>query len=246
MLVTVALSFVAFPMLAWLSAPRTVVHAQTSPSPTFYGAFRPSNGTTWADFLGPLMSAADTGNYFHASTNTPGTAYTLTGATQTGFVATTPTFVMTNGSASVKVYPDYVRFNMATAGTAGTRIEAVVVIDSAARYSSGGTALTAYNTNMNSAIASVVTPIEAGAVTATAATAPRYVCRGVLKTAIPAAGDTYLIKFSSDSDSGTTIQQAISCPAVVLGQNQSLLVYTWLPSQSAAPTGEVTGAWLER
>jgi hypothetical protein len=165
-------------------------------------------------------SIADEGQYFVAATATPGTAYNLAGATQTAWVATTPTYTVKNNDAesAKRLYIDFVRIVFATAGTAGTRIEGAAIIDNVTRYSSGGTALTAYNVNMDSTTASISTSIFAGAVTATAATAPRYVCRFALKTAIAIAGDTATVNFGQVTTSGVTAASppVATCPPAVI------------------------------
>lgn len=187
----------------------------------------------------------DEGSYFHATTATPGTAYNLTGATQTAWVATTPTFVFRNNdtaSTGKRVYMDFIRLNAVTANTGGTNEAYAVVIDTGTRYSSAGTALTAYNVNYDSGATTIVNNLFAGVVTATAATTPRYVCRGNLKNAILAVGDTFTVSFGTPSD--TTSEKM--CPPAIVGGGQSLVFYVWATAQSATATGEVTAGWWER
>jgi hypothetical protein len=232
-----------------------MVRARVLPSATADGSTAQNRlGRFGENFVIPLTAGtyglSDEGSYFHAMTATPGTAYTLTGATQTAWVATTPTFILKNNAAasSTRIYLDYVRVNFAAAGTAGAQVMGAVVTDTGTRYSSAGTALTAYNDNYDSSTATVTTNLFAGAITATAAGTPRYVCRFNLKTAIPVIGDSMLINFGAISSSGVTASSApvAACPPVVLGGGQNVLVYLWLPSQSAAPTGEVDAGWWER
>lgn len=232
-----------------------VVRARALPSATSDGVTAQNRMGRFGEFFTiPLTQGtygiADEGSYFHAMTATPGTAYTLTGATQTAWVATTPTFILKNNAASssTRVYMDYVRVNFATAGTAGAQVMGAVVTDTGTRYSSAGTALTAYNDNYDSSTATVTTNLFAGAITATAAGTPRYVCRFNLKTAIPVIGDSMLINFGTITSSAVTASAPpiATCPPVVLGGGQNVLVYLWLPSQSAAPTGEVDAGWWER
>lgn len=189
-------------------------------------------------------AVADEGTYFHAMTATPGTAYNLSGATQATWVATTPTFTVKNNDAEAakRLYLDFVRISALTVNTGGTNFAFQVVIDNVTRYSSGGTALTAYNVNMDSATASLSTQQFGGAITALAATNPRYTCRGNLKNAILAVGDTFTIDFASNADSSS----AKLCPAAVLGGGDSVLVYTWATGQTATATGEVDAGWWER
>jgi hypothetical protein len=194
---------------------------------------------------------ADEGSYFYASTATPGTAYNLTGATQTAFVATTPTFVVKNNDAegAKRLFVDYVRVQITTGGTAGTRVEGAAVVDNISRYSSGGTALTVYSTNMDSATATISAQSFGGAITALAASGNvRYACRFALKLAIPAVGDSMMVNFGQLESVGTVAsgEPRASCPPIVLGGGDTFLMYLWLPGQTATGTGEVTAAWWER
>jgi len=197
---------------------------------------------------------ADEGTYFTAQTATPGTAYALTAAAQTAFSATASavyTIRNNDGEDQERIYLDWIKIQPITAGTAATRIEIAVTIDNIARYSSGGTALTVYNPNMDAATATISTSVFAGAITSAAASGSvRYVCRGILKTAIPAVGDQYMVRFGADNLTpgivGATHPPVANCPPAVLGGGDTLLAHIWLPSQSAAPTGEVSAGWWER
>lgn len=190
------------------------------------------------------------GNQYVAMTATPGTAYTLTGATQSSWVATTPNVIITNNHATKKLYPDSVQITIGAIGTAGVSLQAAVLIDKGARYSSGGQALTIYHVDTSTSPTSSATSVFAGTITATAATANvRYVCRSSLDTANPVAAINYRITF--DGLAGITPVsggglRAIVCPTVTLGPGDTMLIYLWLPSQTAAPTGEVTLEWWER
>lgn len=184
------------------------------------------------------------GSYFVFQTATPGTPYNMGGATQTAFVATTPTVSIYNSAAAggKSLYLDFISISFATAGVAGTRIEGALVTDTVDRYSSGGTALVGYNVNSGSTIATGAT-VYAGAVTAAAATAAKYVGRFTLSTAIPAIGETYRIEFAAPNSAGHTSKIARVAP-IVVPPTDSLLLYLWSPSQSTAPTVEVSvGLW---
>lgn len=194
-----------------------------------------------------LYALADEGSYWHAQTATPGTAYNLAGATQTAWVATTPTFhVKNNDAANAKrLYVDYARVVITAAGTGITRIEGAAIIDSAARYSSGGTALTAYNVNMDLSPTSITANLFGGVVTATAATAPRYVCRFTLSTAAPVAGDSFLVNFGA-MDTATANTKGANCGPALVGGGASFLIYLWFPGSTATATGEIDAGWWER
>lgn len=184
------------------------------------------------------------GSYFNFQTATPGTAYNMGGATQTAFVATTPTVSLYNGASAggKSAYLDFIQIVFATAGVAGTRIEGAIVSDTVDRYSSGGTALVGYNVNSGSTIATGVTAYG-GAITASAATAAKYLARFTLSTAIPAVGETYRIEFGAPNSAGHTSKIARVAP-IVIPPTDSVLVYLWSPSQSTAPTVEISvGLW---
>lgn len=207
---------------------------------------RLSQGTTGL-LGGPFP--ADLGLYFCAMTATPGTAYTLTGATQNAFAATTAiaTIVNTADVASgIRIYPDVVRITFATAGTGGTRFEAALALDSTNRYSSGGTVLPVASANMDMLTVASRGSVHGGDITASAASgAVRYVGRTTVSTAIPVAGETYLIPFGVITQN-TATQKVGTLPAVAIGPGQSAVVHAWLPGQSAAPTGEVQLCYWEK
>ncbi|MGH8896329.1 MAG: hypothetical protein ACRDZ4_04725 [Egibacteraceae bacterium] len=205
-------------------------------------------GEAAVQVFGPVLyPLANEGQYFSAMTVTPGTAYTLTAAAQNAFSATQALWVLRNTDAegAKRVFVDHARIVFATAGTAGTRVEVAIAIDNINRYSSGGTAQTIANVNMDSATATVAA-INAGAVTAAAVSgAVRYIYRGTLSTAIPAVGETHYLDFGGKIHS-THVNKTLCVGPVVLGGGDSLVVHLWLPSQSAAPTGELQMAWWER
>jgi hypothetical protein len=198
--------------------------------------------------VGPLRFA-DVGQYFCALTQTPGTAYNLTGATQNAFSATASAMWVLYDNATTgdprRIYIDHAKIIFATAGTAGTAFHVATATDTGNRFSSGGTAQTIVN--VNSAVTRTsIAVVNAGAITATAATgAVKYVGRATVSTAIPAANETYALNFGSVEDN-TPVNKMATLPPVVIGPGQSAVIYAWLPSQSAAPTGELTLCWRER
>ena len=133
---------------------------------------------------------------FKVTHQTPGTD--ITGAT--GYVATTPTFMLYNTGTSTN---DVILGSiwLSQVGTvAGGFIDIVVMIDSVNRYASGGTAVVPQNSNMGSAV-------TAGAAfrttpTASAATATQRV---VWATSAPKTlGTTTVIDFQDGIRIGTT------------------------------------------
>lgn len=197
---------------------------------------------------GGISALADEGSYFTACTPTMGTAITLTGATQASFVATTPNVLIRNNDSAggARIFLDFARFDFATGGTAGTRVEYAVLVDGTNRYSSGGTVLTVANANMDSANTGIALAY-AGAITATAASGSvRNLYRGSLSAAIPAAGESYFLAFGDTGSGNTHVGKGATNGPVVIGPGHSALIYLWLPSQTAAPTAEVSLGWWER
>lgn len=204
---------------------------------------------------------AEQGAYFRTVGNaTPGTGIAL--AVTTGFSATAVALVMVNGSTTKRILPHYIRLTNTAAGASSISGHFAISIDSANRYASGGTDLSSLIYNANSALgpASAVSVLRAGAVTASAAGAgTRYLSYGVLKTqATPCwvVGDEVLLTFGDPAWGGTigalsgaaAMSIVRSCGPVVLGgQDDSLILHLWNPSNAATPPSwafEV--AWWER
>jgi hypothetical protein len=194
---------------------------------------------------------ADAGQYFCAMTQTPGTAYNLTGATQNAFLATQALWVVANTAQAAdkrRIYLDLAKIVFATGGTAGTSFQLSAALDNGNRYSSGGTAQTVFSTNMALSVAQTpsIASVRGGDITTTAATgAVRYVSRSTVSSTIPAAGETYVIDFGSIAHN-THISKMTTVPPLVIGAGQSVVVHAWLPSQTATPTGELLICWRER
>jgi len=205
-----------------------------------------------------LLAWAEEGTYFRAL----GNATPLTGIAQaitTAFSATAVPLVMVNGSASVRVIPHYIRLNCTAAGASSTSSAFAISIDSANRYSSGGTDLTTLIVNANTSLgpSSAVTTLRAGTVTAAAAGGgTRYVSQGHLKVqAAPCwtVGDEVKFVFGGDGDPGPLNGAAPLCivknvgPVVLGGQNASLLLHLWnVANATTAPSWAFELAWWER
>lgn len=205
---------------------------------------------------GKLTPLADEGTYFTATNATLGTAITGTAA-PTAFSATVALMSMYNSASAgskKRIYPDWLLLSPKAAGTNGTNFSFAMSGDTVNRYSSGGTAITPVNPNMDSSTASVAT-MYVGALTATAAsTSVRRLAHGILRTVIKVIGDQYLFVFGDGAPrlagiplEGTT-QAAliIPCPPVVIGPGQSWLFHEIAASQSVAATYEFSMGWWER
>ena len=155
------------------------------------------------------------GRRFAIAHQTPGT--TIAG--QTSFVATTPTFLIRQANSDGRRVI-LSNFALCQAGTpAGGLISILVAIDTADRYSAGGTAITPQATMADSDNAAGFTfrfnP------TATAPSTVRYLYEWT-QPVFPGA------TFNPDMHDG-----------VAIGQTGSILVYTW--ASTVAPTWSIGG-----
>lgn len=205
-----------------------------------------------------LHANADEGQYFTATNATLGTAISGTAA-PTAFSATVALMSLYNGAiasttGAKNIYLDYIRLEPRAAGTNGTNFLYAMSIDAGNRYSSGGTAITPVNVNMNSSSATGAV-LNVGALTATAASASvRRASHGQVRSVIKVIGDVYLFLFgqSAATAAGMVLEgtaQAmipIHCPPVVLGPNCSFLLHEVAASQSVAATYEFSMGWWER
>jgi hypothetical protein len=222
-------------------------------------------GDTMSQVLGDGMHAlCEEGSYFKAINATPGTG--IIHALTTAFSATAGIFCINNSDAEggKRIILDYFRLTTgatAIAMTAATSIECAVTTDTTNRFSSGGTTITAVNTNSDSSRASVAT-VNFGAVTLTAASgSARTVARAALpRRAAPALVTGDQIHFDFDSAGAPSISVAgaaapataasqFYCPLgpVVIGGGDSVNFHLWYPSgATTAPTYEFEIAWWER
>lgn len=193
----------------------------------------------------------DNGWYFCGMTQTPGTAYNLSAAAQASFLATQAMWTLKNTAtvaSGTRIFPQLAKIVFATAGTAGTRVEIAIAVDDVTRFSSGGTAQSIKNVNMDTTtFPTTIAALNAGDITAAAAGANvRYVARATLSTSIPAVGETYSLDFGNLSNQTATANKSASLPPISIGPGQSMIVHEWSPSQSGTPTGELLMCWIER
>lgn len=193
---------------------------------------------------------AEEGSYFKAMNPTIGTAlaYPVTAA----FSATAgAAFLIRNGSASAtgpNIYIDYIRFTIAVAPATATQAMFAVVLDPSNRYTSGGSALTVANGNLNSSNTTNAVIFAGSLVTTAASGSVRNIARGGLKTAIPVVGDTFTINFGA-VDSVATNSGVCQAGPAVLGPNanHSCLVHLWFPANATTGASfEVDAGWWER
>ncbi|MBI2919664.1 MAG: hypothetical protein HYY18_01115 [Planctomycetes bacterium] len=167
---------------------------------------------------GKAFSSCIGGRRFAVAHQTPGTQ--ITG--QTSFVATTPTFLISQAGASHRVVLS--NFALCQDGTiAGGTIHVALVLDPTNRYSSGGTAITPQAT-MSDSLESAGFAFRTNP-TATAAGGGADAPRVLYEWTQPAWLGSI---FNPDLHDG-----------VVIGVTGSLLVYTW--ASTVAPTWVIGG-----
>lgn len=181
---------------------------------------------------------ADLGGYFTTGNVTPGTGVP-TIAAQASLVGTAP-FIMLIADATHGIALDYLWLRNTVAGTAGTALNFAVKMDAAKAAPAGGVAGATFNNNMGGGRAGSFCSVFAGPLVATADTgAVRTFPYRVLKAAIPAAADTWLIKFgSNDPTLGTGVGGVFNYAPIQCGPGQVIQLHLWLPSQSAASSFE--------
>jgi hypothetical protein len=205
---------------------------------------------------------ADEGAYFTAVNPTPGTG--IIHALTTAWSATAALFVLRNTDAegAKRIYLDYVKLLcLGTAPTGTTSVRLAITIDNTNRFSSGGTAITPTNTNMDSTQATIAA-LNFGAVVATAASGS---VRSVAREAQPpraapalVSGDTFFYNFGQVTSESVGVMgsatpaTAPGCftaalPPVIIGGGDSLLFHQYYPAAATtAPTFEFEIAWWER
>ncbi len=207
--------------------------------------------------VAPLTSrdtqAADLGYYFTGVTPTPGTGI-IGHAVNTTFVETKPMFCLFNGG-NASIYPLYLRLTMTVVPVGNTQQQFTTTIDQGNRFSSGGTALTLANNNMNSQNLTAA-QITVGAVTATAASSQRRVIQNrVFRNVIGVVGDVYqwswgsgeLVDPSGLPTDGTLRAHVmyVNSPLVV-SPGCSLCITAWGATYSTGATYEYEFGYVEK
>lgn len=212
-------------------------------------------------------SLAEEGSYFIAHNTTNDATTTLAGHTapvlaDADVTLTKPfVFIRVPNAATKLLQLDFIEIEVVTAGAAGTQACWTAQADTGtSRYSSGGTALTIVNPNMQSAETSIVATTNhllGGDVTVGAETAScRVLGFGTLRPSIEIAGDIKMFTFGRDpAVVGTQAGQAaaairtsvVALPPVLLGATDCfLLALHSQASQSAAGVYKLRMGWSER
>lgn len=214
-------------------------------------------GDAYTQMVGGLgyYSMADEGSYFKATNPTPGTA--ITHAATQSFSATAALATISNGDVSggKRLYLDFIDLAVVGTPTTATSCQLVITLDSSVRYSSGGSAITPQNANMDDTTATIATMHFGAVVLSAASGSVRQVARQTLKTqATPclAVGDSLFFRFASIADpagplAGSTaaIYPSPMSP-LIIGAGHSLNFHLYYPAATVAPTYEFEMGWWER
>ncbi len=235
------------------------------PSPVSPGVRGPAR----ADRYGNLVTvaggkwrgqASDEGTYFWAHNTTNDPATTLAGHAAPVLVdadaTMTKPFIHCRSTLGItdtkRHYLDFIEIEVITAGAAGTADSWAAQLDTGAtRITSGGTALTIVNPNMQSTATSALAVLGGAPVAGAESANVRDLGFGQFRPTIAIAGDKYMFLFGDDpvGQAGATAtinRHVVSLPAVVLGPTDQFLLALYSPSQSAAGIYKVRMGWLER
>lgn len=207
---------------------------------------------------------ADEGTYFVAHNTTNDASTTLAGhaapvLADADATMTKPlVFLRVPAGATNRLYLDFIQLEVVTAGANGTTDNWAAQLDTGtSRWSSGGTALTIVNPNMQSSntsmLAGQTNHLLGGAVVVGAeGSSVRDLGFGQIRAAIAIVGDQYTFKFGGDPEAIGTVtataasRHLISLPPVVLGATDQFLLALYAPSQSAAAVYKLRMGWWER
>jgi hypothetical protein len=233
---------------------------RTTPTPGAQGEQITARMNRWGELIPPFdrRIASEQGSYFTAHNATNDEATTLAGHVAPVLADADATmtkpfiFVRVPSGSSKRVYLDYIEVEVVIIGASGTEDNWADELDTGAtRYSSGGTALTIVNPNMQSSESSIFTGatnhLLGGAVVVGAESASvRYLGHGQNSDTIMVAGDRYLYLFGHQPMNGTTDRHVITRPPVVLGSTDQYMLAFYAPSQAAtAAVYKVRMAWFE-
>ncbi len=203
---------------------------------------------------------ADQATYFIAHNATNDASTTLAGHPDAELADADATMtkpfihMIVSAASAVRIYLDYIEIEVVTAPTTAAKDNWAAQLDSGAtRVTSGGTALTLVNPNMQST-ATPTLSIKGGAV-ATGAESPlaRHLGHGQNRDGVVIAGDRYCFKFGGAPSSGDNVvstaasRHHINMPPVILGAADQFLLalYSADDAYGAAGVYKVRAAWWE-
>lgn len=251
---------------------RTQLRTQQAslPTPTGNATYGPARGNRFGElYTTPSLNArwnhALEGSYFIAHNATNDAATTLAGhaapVLADADATMTKPFVFirnpTSATSPTLVILDYIRITVVTAGANGTTASYATQLDTGAtRLSSGGTALTIVNPNMQSSAQSVLDSTSAllggAVVVGVENSTARHLGHSDIRPTIEIAGDVKLFRFgadpvcSGDGAAAAKRETMIALPPVVLGPTDQFLLALYAPSQSVAGVYKLEIGWVER
>lgn len=208
---------------------------------------------------------SEEGAYFIAHNATNDAATTLAGHVAPVLVDADATmtkpfiFIRVPAAATKRVYLQYIELDCIVAGANGTSDNWATQLDTGTtRYSSGGTALTIVNPNMQSSDASMFSGqtshlLGGDIVSAAEGASVRHLGHGQVRGAIMIAGDRYLHTFGFENTNLANVvasaasRHVINHPPVILGATDQFLLALYAPSQATtAAVYKVRMGWWER
>lgn len=203
-----------------------------------------------------VYGLCDEGSYFVATNPTPGTGIAGIAASDgnNDLENLICVYNAATAAAGTRIYLDYLQLLVTAAGTNGTTTEWVSKIDDSDRYTSGGSAITEVNCNMDST-ESTSARLHFGALVSPAASNQRLVGHGTLRSVIAVVEDTYTFDFgagvsgmtSSLQTTGTAVAHIyVPHAPVILGPGDSWLFQINAASQTAASSFEFQLGFWER
>ncbi len=212
-----------------------------------------------------LETMADEGTLFTAHNATNDASTTLAGHAAPVLADADATmtkpflFMRVPAAATKRVYLKYIEIEVVTAGATATQACWATQLDTGTtRYSSGGTALTIVNPNMQSSETSVFSGatnhlLGGDVVSGAEGASVRHLGHGTIRPSIEVAGDKKIFLFgqipsSASASTPTTLgEHIVNLPPVILGAtDQFLLALHGQANQNAAGVYKVRWVWSER
>lgn len=241
---------------------------RTQPTPLNQGEYGPLRTSRYGDaYVQPLPfdkhALALEGSYFVAHNATNDASTTLAGHAAPVLADADATMtkpfihLRMDPSSTRRAFLEFIEIEVVTAGANGTQACWAAQLDTGAtRVSSGGTALTRLNPNMQSTATPDLACLGGAVVTGAETASVREVGHGTLRPSIEIAGDIKMFVFggspeivgSQAGQAAASIRTSIVClPPIILGpQDQFLLALHGQASQTVAGVYKVRMGWAER
>ena len=223
----------------------------------------PARGTNRGELIAMMMGKpkyglCDEGSYFVATNPTPGTA--IAGVSGTGAFADAESLLYVRNARTaaedIRLYLDYLRVQVAVAGTNGTDHRYVMKTEPSGteRWTSGGSLIVPVNPNRNSSGSSPAV-IRFGALVTTAVGSDvRLVSNGVIRSVIAVVGDQYVFDFGGEvavpngqPNGGLLVANVVvPVPPIILGPGETLVMSLHAAAQTVASQYEFELGYWER